>query len=62
MSKDLFDLNLCACLGPPPGEQYCYCQREKLGMDTSYYEWTEEEKQSLHKALTEAFGWKETKQ
>ncbi len=43
----------CACMGPKPGSQYCYCMLKSRGMDTSAYEWTEEEQQQLAKVLTE---------
>lgn len=50
----------CACMGPPPGEEFCYCQRKAMGLSTKYYEWTEDDKKRLNEILKKAFGWKET--
>ncbi len=46
---------LCACMGPPPGEQYCYCQRIQMGLPITYYEWTEDDKRRLDAALAPYF-------
>lgn len=48
-------MNACACMGPPPGEEYFYCVRKQRGMDTSYYQWTDEEKKALDAALAKFF-------
>lgn len=44
-------ISACACMGVRPGDEYCYCQLKARGMDTSHYEWTDEEKQRLKEAL-----------
>lgn len=49
------EINACACMGIRPGDEYCYCQLEARGMDTSHYDWTEEEKQKLSEALSGFF-------
>lgn len=52
----------CACMGIREGDQYCYCELKRRGMDTSHYEWSEEEKKELNKALGEIFGWSEVRE
>jgi hypothetical protein len=49
-------LDACACMGPRPGDEFCYCQLKARGMSTAHYEWTVEEKQKLDAALKKAFG------
>jgi hypothetical protein len=48
----------CACMGIRIGDQYCYCELKARGLDTSHYEWSEEEKKKLNDALSEMFNWK----
>lgn len=50
-------IDACACMGVRPGDKYCYCELRARGMDTSHYEWAEEEKQRLSIALGKMFGW-----
>ena len=48
-------MNLCACMGPKPGDKYCYCQLKSRGMSIEHYERTPEEMKKLQDTLTEMF-------
>lgn len=49
-------INACACMGPRPGDEFCYCELKARGMSTEHYEWTEEEKRNLDEALKKMRG------
>lgn len=55
----MFNMEACACMGIREGDLYCYCELKIRGMCTKHYEWTEEEKTALNKALSEMFGWED---
>ncbi len=44
-------------MGVRAGDEYCYCELKRRNMDTSHYEWTQEEKDALNSALAKMFGW-----
>ncbi len=51
-------VSACACTGIMDGNKYCFCIMKQMGLDTSMYEWTEEEKQKLNEAFSKMFEWK----
>lgn len=51
--------DICACMGPRDDEPYCMCEMIRRGLKTSKdYEWTQEEKARLYKAMREIFDQK----
>lgn len=46
-------ISACACMGPRPGDEYCYCQLKSRGMSVAHYEPTAEQKAKLDAVLRE---------
>lgn len=50
------EFTMCACMGPRGDEPYCMCRMINLGLKKKEdYDWTQEEKDKLDKALDEIF-------
>ena len=49
-------------MGVRQGDQYCYCEMKRRGMDVSHYDWTEDEKEQFKEALSKMFCWDKEKE
>ena len=43
-------------MGIRQGDQYCYCEMKRRGLDVSHYDLTETEEEQLKEALSEIFN------